>query len=65
MKDKKKKESKTKLADLKGQRLVLPFDRKEESVLLKRVGQKRTFEETKKIRFKEELTQIWDEDLCE
>ena len=66
MKDKKLKGNKTKLADRKGQRPAMPFDRKEESILLKRVRQKHAFEETKKIRdSNDELAQIWDQDLCE
>ena len=68
MKGKKQKEKKTELADRKGQRPALPFERKKDSAnaLLQRVRQKHAFEDTKKsISKSDELTRIWDEDLCE
>ncbi|MEC7640817.1 MAG: hypothetical protein VYC17_01550 [Nitrospinota bacterium] len=68
MDDKKPKEEKTKLADRKGQRHALPFDRKKGSgkILLQRVRQKHSFEETKNsVDKNNKLAQIWDEDLCE
>ena len=47
--NKKSKEEKTELADRKGQRHALPFDRKSDSakILLKRFKQKHAFEETR------------------
>ncbi len=47
--NKKGKEEKTKLADRKGQRHALPFDRKSDSakILLKRFKQRHSFEETR------------------
>ncbi len=47
--DKNSKEEKAKLADRKGQRHALPFDRKSDSakILLKRFKQRHAFEETR------------------
>lgn len=47
--NKKSKDEKVKLADRKGQRHALPFDRKSDSnkILLKRFKQRHAFEETR------------------
>ena len=68
MKGKQEKEGEKKLADRKGQRPALPFDREKDSAknLLQRVRKKHAFEEPKKAKDKnDELSRIWDEDLCE
>ncbi len=63
---KNKKEQKTKRAKRKGPPPVQSFDRKKDSILLKRMRQKHAFEETQRIgKDQDELAQVWDEDLCE
>ena len=53
--NKNSKEEKAKLADRKGQRHALPFDRKSDSakILLKRFKQKHAFEETREKKNKD------------
>ena len=67
MKDKKQKEDKTKLAERKGQRPALPFERDEQvdDILLKKVRKKNSFKQIKKIRKKDDhSSQIKNEDRC-